>query len=255
MQLIDAHCHLDFESFDDDRDTVIQNAKAGAISDIIIPGTERQHWGRVREVCQQYPCCHPCYGLHPYWSKQHTDDDLHALEAWLKDNPAVAVGECGLDFRPDQADHDRQQYIFERQLDLAHRLALPVVIHAVKATEQAYLTIKNFPRLTGMIHSYSGSLEQAGMLINEGFFISLGGAVTYPQAKKIRRVATEIPLGSLLLETDAPDQPGFNHQGQRNQPAYLNETLACISELRPEPVDQIAAQTTENARKLFALKT
>jgi TatD DNase family protein len=253
MQLIDAHCHLDFPDFDNDRDMLIAEAGSAGISDIVVPGTQQTTWDRVNDICKQHRACHPCYGLHPYWCQQHRDDDIAELERYLSQHGAIAVGECGLDFRPQQAPRDRQLYFFEAQLDIAYRHALPVVIHAVKATDQIYQSLKAFPGLTGMIHSYSGSLEQAEMLVADGFYISLGAAVTYPQAKKVRRVARELPLDYLLLETDAPDQPGIKHQKQRNQPAWLVDTLSVISELRNEPVANIADQTTINAKRLFSL--
>ncbi len=252
-QLIDSHCHLDFESFDKDRDQVIQRALNQNIKNIIIPGTQKKSWNRIKQLCDQYQQLHACYGLHPYWANEHSKQDIKQLKKYIEINHPVAIGECGLDFRPQQADKETQLFFFEAQLDIAANHQLPAVIHSVKATETVIQTIKKFKNLSGMIHSYSGSSEQAKQLIDLGFCISVGGSVTYDNAKKIRQVVKDIPLTSLLLETDAPDQPDLKHFNKRNEPAYLLNTLKAIAKLRGEPADKIAEQTTINAKKLFKI--
>ena len=253
IQLIDSHCHLDFESFDKDRAEVIRRAIDKNIQNIIIPGTRKAYWHRIKQLCQQYPQLHACYGLHPYWVNEHEQHDIEQLNEYIKTNRPVAIGECGLDFRPGQADKEAQLYYFAAQLDAAESSQLPVVIHSVKATETVIQTIKKFKNLKGMIHSYSGSTEQAKQLIELNFYISVGASVTYENAKKIKQVVKDMPLTSLLLETDSPDQPDLKHYKQRNEPAYLVNTLQAIAELRKEPADVIARQTTENAKSLFRL--
>ena len=250
--LIDAHCHLDFTCFNPDRKQLIAQAHRNHVKKIIIPATQKIYWERIKQLCQQADL-YACYGLHPYWVNQHKTDDLAELEKNLNDYDCVAVGECGLDFRPGQADKKRQLYYFEAQLTIAQQQALPVVIHAVRATEVVLDILKKYPHLHGMIHSYSGSLEQARQLIDRGFYISIGGAITYPQARKIHRIGQHIPLSALLLETDAPDQPDYSHQGERNQPAYLVNTLQAVAELRDEDTAVIATQTTLNTENLFNL--
>ncbi len=250
-QLIDSHCHLDFEVFDNDRSDVLQRARDNNISDIVIPGTEKIFWDRIKQLCKNHTQLHACYGLHPYWVSDHNKQDIEKLKEYIDSNRPVALGECGLDFRPQQADKKSQLYFFEAQLTIANNHQLPVVIHSVKATETVIQMIKKFKTLTGMIHSYSGSSEQARQLIDLNFYISLGGSVTYDHANKIRKLAREIPLTSLLLETDSPDQPDQKNSGKRNEPAYLVNTLEAISELRDEPREIIAQQTTSNAKTLF----
>lgn len=257
--LIDAHCHLDFESFDNDRTEVVQRACENNISDIIIPGTEKIYWDRIKNLCtgntseqsSSWPQLHACYGLHPYWVSENNRGDIESLKQYIDSNNPVAVGECGLDFRPQHADKKTQLLFFEMQLNIATDAGLPVVIHSVRATETVIQLIKKFKTLTGMIHSFSGSSEQAKQLIDLNFYISLGGSLTYDNAKKIKKVAKEIPLTSLLLETDAPDQPDQKNQGNRNEPAYLVNTLEAIAELRQESAEAIATQTTTNAKTLF----
>jgi len=252
-QLIDSHCHLDFEIFDNDREQVLQRAKECNISNAIIPGTERNYWQRIKKLCSEHQQLHACYGLHPYWAGKHKKQDIEQLTKFIEINHPVALGECGLDFRPQQADKKTQLYFFEAQLEIAENNQLPLVIHSVKATEAVIQLIKKFKNLNGMIHSYSGSLEQARQLIELNFFISIGGSVTYDNTSKVKKVAREIPLSSLLLETDAPDQPDQKHSGKRNEPAYLVNTLDVIAEIRDEAKEDIARQTTANAKKLFGI--
>lgn len=251
--LIDSHCHLDFEVFDGDRADVLQRAKNSGITDIIIPGTEKKHWQRITSLCesQPQPQLHACYGLHPYWANKHNKQDIVQLQKYIDQHPLVAIGECGLDFRPQQADKKTQQYFFEAQLSLAEDYQLPIVIHSVNATETVIQTIKKFKNLQGMIHSYSGSSEQARQLIDLNFYISLSGGVTYDNAKKIRRVARDIPLTSLLVETDAPDQPDLKNAGKRNEPAFLINTVKIIAGIREESIEMVAIKTSSNAKKLF----
>ncbi len=251
--LIDSHCHLDFDAFDSDRSAVIERARSNGIKQIVIPGVNSSHWGHIREICHNNSQMYACYGLHPYLAEEHTDDDIIQLRDWLQNNDCVAVGECGLDYRKNQADKQVQLKFFNAQLEIAHQINKPVVIHSVHATEDVINSIKNYPGLHGMIHSYSGSYEQALKIINMGFYISLGGAITYDNAKRLRAIAGKIPLESILLETDAPDQPDASHFNQRNEPAYLVNVLQCISELRDEPIEEIARRTTRNAQELFGI--
>ena len=252
--LIDSHCHLDFDAFRPDRSAVIERARGVGVSHIVIPGVNHGNWNDIRSLCDTDTRIHPCYGLHPYWAAEHSDDDVEQLTDWLDSNDCVAVGECGLDYRKNQADKRLQQQFFHAQLDIAHRRDKPVVIHSVRATEEVISSIKNYPGLRGMVHSYSGSHEQAMQLIGLGFCISFGGAITYDNAKKLRATAASLPLDSILLETDAPDQPDKAHHGQRNEPAYLVNVLECLAELRDEPIGEIAERTTANARALFGIQ-
>ncbi len=253
LDLIDSHCHLDFDAFDSDRNSVIERARSKGINQFVIPGVRHSNWGLIRAICNSNTQVHACYGLHPYLAGEHTDDDILQLSHWLDNNDCVAIGECGLDYRKDQADQALQLKFFNAQLEIAHVTGKPVVIHSVRATEDVIHLIKNYPDLRGMVHSYSGSYEQAMQLIDLGFYISYGGAITYDNARKLRATASDIPLGSILLETDAPDQPDADHFNQRNEPAYLVNVLKCLSELRDEPLEQIARQTTKNAQELFGI--
>jgi TatD DNase family protein len=252
-ELIDSHCHLDFEAFDADRDRVIQRARSCGISHIVIPGVRRSTWSTIRAICETDAQIHPCYGLHPYLAAEHADDDLDNLARWLAANECVAIGECGLDYRKGQADKQVQMQFFEAQVEMAFAGGNPVVIHSVRATEDVIRTVSRYPGLRGMIHSFSGSYEQAMTLVDLGFYISFGGAVTHDRATKLRATAARLPLNAILIETDAPDQPDAAHPDQRNEPSYLVNVLDCLQTLRDEPVERIAEQTTLNAKELYRI--
>ena len=251
--IIDSHCHIDFEIFDPDRDQVLQRALNLRIEHIIVPAVSADTWDRVKQTCHRHTQLHPAYGLHPYFIDLHEHTHLDMLDQWLTKERPIAVGECGLDFFLKELDRDKQLEFFEAQLSMALEHQLPVVIHSRKATEQVIQSIKKYPGLRGMIHSYSGSFEQALQLIELGFFISFGGAITFDKATRVRAIAQNIPLQALLVETDAPDQPGSHHYGNRNEPGFIIEVLDVLAELRGVDLGVVVEATSCNAVELFGL--
>jgi len=183
----------------------------------------------------------------------HRPEHLDALRDWLERERPVAVGECGLDFFVEGLDADTQRMYFARQLELAREFELPVILHARRAVDEVIAGIRRIGGLRGVVHSFSGSEEQARQLWKLGFLIGLGGPVTYERANKLRSLVATMPLEYLLLETDAPDQPLAAHRGERNEPVWLGEVLATVAILRGEDPQVIAQATTHNARNLFGL--
>jgi len=169
-----------------------------------------------------------------------------------KERP-IAVGECGLDYSITEDDRLKQQQLFAAHLAMAREFNLPIIIHARKAVEDVINMIKASGHYRGVIHSYNGSQQQAKQLLDLGYRLGFGGAVTYPRASRLRAMVQSLPLDGILLETDAPDQPDAAHHGQLNQPAYLIDILHFISDIRPESAMDIAVQTTRNSVELFAL--
>ncbi|MEQ4576641.1 MAG: TatD family hydrolase [Gammaproteobacteria bacterium] len=253
MHLVDSHCHLDAEEFDPDRDAVLARARRAGVNDQLVPAVAAAGWPKLREICAASPGLHPAYGLHPMFLDAHRHEHLDQLRAWIERERPRAIGECGLDFYVEGLDAGEQRLYFRRQLELAAEYDLPVIVHARRAVEEVIATIKSVGRLRGVVHSFSGSPEQAAQLWKLGFMIGLGGPVTYSRAHRLRRLVADMPLEQLLLETDAPDQPDAGIRGQRNEPARLGAVLACIAGLRGEPEQAIARQTTANARRLFGL--
>lgn len=251
--LSDSHVHLDDARFDDDRGAVIGRARHADVGVQIIPAVDRTSWDRIRMLCDSAADLHPAYGLHPLFLQQHRPDDVEALGQWLQQHRAVALGEIGLDFYADGLDVDEQRHYFSRQLGLAREMDLPVIVHARKALQEVTLTLRKVSGLRGVVHSFSGSPEQARQLFELGFHIGIGGPVTYERARRLHRVVSGMPLEFLLLETDAPDQPIAGHQGQRNEPARIREVCQSVARLRHEHADAIAEQTTANTKGLFGI--
>ena len=253
MQLIDSHCHFDDESFDADRTQALARAHAVGVIEQVIPAVKAAWWPRIRQLCLDHPELHPTYGLHPMYLQDHLPLHLDSLGEWAAREQPVAIGECGLDFYINDPQPQQQQFYFEGQLAVAREFDLPVIIHARRAVEEVINTIRRFPGVHGVLHSYSGSEQQARRLIDLGFLMSFGGPVTYERANRLRKLIRTLPLDAILLETDAPDQPDSDHRGERNEPAYLPTVLQTISRLRDEPVERIAQQTQANTRRLFRI--
>jgi len=253
VSLFDSHAHLDSPEFDADRRQVLLDARTAGVEQVLVPAVAAAGWQALHALCASEPGLHPAYGLHPCYLDRHADDqDLVALATWLETHPAAAVGECGLDgIAPD---HDRQVRLLRGHFEIAQRFDLPLVLHARRAFEAMILELRRFGKpLRGVVHSFSGSAEQAHQLWNLGFFVGIGGPVTHDRARRLRKVVASLPAESLLLETDAPDQPGARHKGRRNEPAFLVEVLHSIAELRGDDPEALARSTTANARRLFGL--
>lgn len=249
--LFDSHVHLDAAAFDPDRDAVIARARQVGVKTMIVPAVDFASWARIRSLCADHQGLLPAYGLHPMYLAQHAPGHVDALSSWLDDGDAVALGEMGLDFHLDGLDQQLQRDYFVRQLQLARDRALPVIVHARGALEEVLLTLRRMPGLRGVVHSFSGSEQQARQLWRMGFHLGIGGPVTHDRAQRLRRIVAQMPLEFLLLESDAPDQPDAGHRGQRNEPARIIEVLRCVAMLRGASTAEIASATTLNARRLF----
>ena len=196
----------------------------------------------------------PCRGAQRDGRQHAAGGDQLRRRLQLGRERPVAVGECGLDYYVEGLDRDRQHSLFEAQLGLARDHDLPVIVHARRAVDPVIAAIRTAGGLRGVVHSFSGSPEQARQLWDLGFLVGLGGPVTYERAKRLRRLVARMPLEFLLLETDSPDQPDAGWRGQRNEPARLTQVLETIATLRDEAPEAIAAATTANAWRLFGLQ-
>ncbi|WP_202840410.1 TatD family hydrolase [Luteimonas saliphila] len=253
MLLIDSHCHLDAPEFDGDRDAVVARAHAAGVRSQVIPAVQAEAWPKLRDLCRTTPGLYPAYGLHPMYLAAHLPGHLQDLRAWIERERPVAVGECGLDYFVDGLDRDAQQACFEGQLRLAREFDLPVIVHARRAVDAVIATLRRIGGLRGVVHSWSGSEEQARQLWRLDFLLGIGGPVTYERARRLRRLVAAMPLQHLLLETDAPDQPDAGIRGQRNEPARLAAVLEAVATLREVDPEEIARATSVNAARLFGL--
>lgn len=250
-ELFDSHCHFDAAAFDPDRPAVLARARAAGVRRQLVPAVSRAGWEKLRDLCAADDGLHPAYGLHPMYLGEHQPAHLDELERWLADERPAAVGECGLDHFVEGLDPGAQRVYFIRQLELARAFDLPVVLHARRAVDEVIAALRRIGGLRGVVHSWSGSDEQARQLFGLGFHLGIGGPVTFARAQRLRRTVAAMPIEWLLLETDAPDQPGEGHRGERNEPALLAEVLAVVAELRGEPPGAVAAATAANAARLF----
>jgi len=250
----DTHCHFDFPPFTGSEAASIELANQAGVEKIIVPAIEAERFATVLALATQHSALYAAIGLHPIVIHKHNDASLALLEHHLQQQPEklVAIGEIGLDLYMDDPLFDRQETILDAQLKLAKHYDLPVILHSRRTHDKLAMHLKRhaLPR-TGVVHGFAGSLQQAERFIDLGYYIGVGGTITYPRAGKTRDVMTRLPLSSLLLETDAPDMPLNGFQGQPNRPERVADVFKTLCELRAEPPSEIANALIYNADKLF----
>lgn len=256
MRLIDTHTHLDFPEFDADRETVLAQSRKQGIERLVVLGVDQGHWQRLWQLVEANEGLYAAFGLHPVYLDSHQPADLEALRHWLErlaGHPKLcAVGEFGLDYFLEQLDRERQQVLFEAQLQLAMEFDLPALLHVRRAHAATIATLKRIrPPRGGIIHAFAGSLEEAREYIRLGFRLGLGGAATWPQASRLRRVVTALPLEAIVLETDSPDMAPAMHPYQRNSPQFLADICRELAALRGMPPEALAEASSRNAEALF----
>ncbi|MFN8767022.1 MAG: TatD family hydrolase [Lysobacteraceae bacterium] len=251
MRLYDSHSHLDAPEFDADREAVIARAEAVGVDRQLVPAVDFGSWPTLKAVCALRPGLKTAYGLHPMYLDRHRPEHLDALPGWIERERPAAVGEFGLDFFVEGLDPGTQRVYFVRQLEIAKAFDLPVVLHARRAVDEVIATLRRIGGLRGVVHSWSGSEEQAAQLHRLGFKLGIGGPVTFERAQRLRRTVATVPREQLLIETDSPDQPDATRRGERNEPAFLRTVLAEVARLRSEDEAEVAAYTSANAEALF----
>lgn len=256
MQLIDTHTHLDFPDFDADRGELLTRSRSLGVERMVVLGVYRDNWQRLWDLCQQENGLYAAFGLHPVYLDQHQPEHLAQLRDWLQrlagEEKLCAVGEFGLDYYVESLDRERQQALFEAQLRLAMDFELPALLHVRRAHAVTIATLKRFKLPHGgIVHAFAGSYEEAREYIRLGFKLGLGGAPTWPQALRLRKVIPRLPLEAIVLETDAPDMAPAMHPGIRNSPEHLPDICAALAELRGISPDELASASSRNAAELF----
>ncbi|CAM4230211.1 TatD family hydrolase [Pseudoalteromonas byunsanensis] len=254
MKFIDTHCHLDFAEFKPDLELQLANAQALGICSFIVPGITARQSETLLAFAKRYPQCRVAAGLHPYFIDQHTEEALHQFIAFANENHPylAAIGECGLD---GTCPHIQwQQEIFAEHIKLSNALQLPLIVHHRQTHHLIAQAFKQTPpKFGGVIHAFSGSLQQAKYYLEQGFKLGVGGTISYERATKTKQVFSQLPLDSLLLETDAPSMPLSGHQGKINEPKRLLDVFECLCQLRSESPEQIAQQLYLSSCTLFRI--
>ena len=251
--LIDSHAHLEMKEFDSDREEVIERARQAGVDYIITVGTNLVLSRKALSLAHQYENIYATIGIHPHdvaKTSNKTFDDLRVLAG---DKKVIAYGEIGLDFFRNISPHEKQIEMFNRQLELAQELKLPVIIHDRDAHEQTLQMVKASGVRQGVFHCFSGDYNMAKECIELGFYISVPGVVTFDKAKKMRDVVQHTPLDFLLLETDCPYLAPIPHRGERNEPSFIIHTAKKIAEIKGMPWEDVAQSAARNTQKLFRL--
>jgi TatD DNase family protein len=254
--LIDTHTHLDFPDFDTDRCAVLANARVLGVERMVLLGVEQTNWQRLWDLVVNEHGLYAAFGLHPVFLSQHQPthlEDLRNLLARHSGNPKLcAVGEIGLDYFLPELDRGQQQALFIAQLALAAEFELPALLHVRRSHAEVIANLKR-QRLKrgGIVHAFAGSLEEAREYLKLGFKLGIGGAATWPQALRLRKVIAALPLEALLLETDSPDMAPAMHPQQRNSPEFLPDICANLAELKGLSPSELASASSQNACALF----
>lgn len=257
--LVDTHCHLNMNTFDEDRQEVLQQARTAGIERILIPGIDLASSRKASQLARVHGGLFAAVGVHPHESAGWTLETGPMLRMLSEEEHTVAIGEIGLDYYRDHAPHDVQQRVFAEQLELAADLELPVVIHQ-RESLQAIMPIlaawiKTLPAelaaRPGVLHAFSGDCDDAREAARLGFYIGIGGPLTFRNADRIKRVVAEIPLSHLVLETDAPYLAPQPMRGKRNEPGYLVYTARAVAAIKTKALEDVLRITTENANHLF----
>jgi len=253
IQFVDSHCHIDFAAFDDDREDVIDRAYKQGVKNIIVPAVSAALWSHCITVCQAYAGCHLALGMHPLFIDQHQPQHLTQLDQLIVQQQPIAVGEIGLDFYQKDSDREKQRAYFHKQLIIAKRHHLPVIIHNRKAHDECLEHLREINVKGGIIHAFNGSLQQAEKYIELGFLLGFGGMLTFQRSTKLRALAKAIKLKNIVLETDAPDMTVVQHRGMRNSPEHIPYIAQSIADIKNTSVPQVADITTRNIELLFGL--
>ncbi len=256
ISIFDTHCHLDFPQFDGNRKKMIAVAEEAGIAGLLIPGVKRTGWRAIRQISATYQICHTALGLHPMFVEEHKEQDLHDLEMALSVGPIAAIGEIGLDFYHSDSNRDSQLHYLNAQMSIAKSADLPIILHVRKAHDEMLkvLSTQKF-QSGGIVHAFNGSEHQALKYIERGFKLGFGGAMTYPRAAKLHRLAANLPLTSIVLETDAPDMPPVTCKQSYNTPLHLFDNFRSLVTLRSDSAVSIAKQTSINSLDVLRLSS
>jgi len=253
--LFDTHTHVNADQFEGEEDAVLARAKEAGVSKMIVVGFDAKTIKRAMKLVETHDFLYAAVGWHPVDAIDMTDDDLNWIEELASHPKVVAIGETGLDYYWDKSAKDVQKKVFRQQIQLAKKVKLPLIIHNREATDDVIEILKQegADEIGGVMHCFSGTLEQAKTCIDLNFYISFAGPVTFKNAKPLQEVAREVPLERMLIETDCPYLAPHPFRGKRNEPAYVRYVAQQIAQLKNKSFEEIAAITFENASQLFQI--
>lgn len=249
LMFIDTHCHL-YDEYYSDMDMVIQNAVKNNVKRVIVNGCDMKSNKEVLELIKKYDIVYGALGFHPSELDGISDEELKWLDDNLDNSKIVAVGEIGLDYHYDETDREKQQYFFRKQLEIAKKHNLSVIVHSRDSIQDTYNILKD-SSVKGVLHCYSGSLEMAREFIKIGYFLGVGGIITFKNAKNIINVINNIGLEYILLETDSPYLAPEPYRGRTNEPAYIPIIASKIAALKGVSISEVERITTGTARGIF----
>lgn len=252
--IIDTHAHYDDEQFDGDREELLGSMEAGGVGLIVNAGSTLESWSRIVELTEKYPFLYGAIGIHPDEAGSLSEERMREMEELLDRDKIVAVGEIGLDYYWDKENHDIQKKWFIRQLETARKKDMPVIIHSREAAADTMEIMKTYAAgMRAVIHCYSYSPEMAKEYVKMGYYIGVGGVVTFKNAKKLKQVVEDLPLESIVLETDCPYLAPEPFRGKRNSSLYLPYVAEKIAEIKGVSAEEVVRQTEENSRQLYRL--
>ena len=251
--LFDTHAHLNDPAFDPDREALMAGLKDKGIGYVMNAGCSLQSSKDIIAMAENYPWLYASVGSHPDSADEVNEDVIEAYRAMCAHEKVKAIGEIGLDYYYEHTPRDIKKNAFRMQMALAQETGLPVIIHEREAHDDGMRIVKEFPRVKGVFHCYSGSAEMARQLVNMGWYIGFTGVLTFKNARKAVETASSIPLERIVLETDCPFMAPEPYRGKRNDPGYLIKMAEKLAEIRGLSVEEVIAATTENAKRLYRI--
>ncbi|ACL74556.1 TatD family hydrolase [Ruminiclostridium cellulolyticum] len=253
--IFDTHAHYDDEKFDEDRDGLLQELYSNGIGYIVNASADINSLDASIELSGKYDFVYAALGIHPHYADQINDEVIERIKKLCKNSKVVAIGEIGLDYYYDNSPRDIQKHWFERQIELAKELELPIIIHDRDAHEDTLNIIKktNAQQVGGIFHCFTGSREMALDVLKHNLYIAVGGAVTFKNSRRIKEVVEAVPLDRLVIETDCPYLTPEPYRGKRNNSGYLIHIIEKIAEIKGVSSEEIEEATLINAKKVFKL--
>jgi TatD DNase family protein len=255
MRLIDSHCHLNYEGLVERQDEVLDNARERGVTGFLNISMRQKEWGEVIAVAERNDDVWASVGVHPHEADAHPDLGAAALVQGTKHPRVIAIGECGLDYYYDKSDRQSQRDRFEAHIEAARQTGLPLIVHTREAEKDTAEILGRAVKeggITGVFHCFTGSADLAKTALDLGFFVSLSGIVTFKNAQDLQHVARNLPLQSLLVETDSPFLAPVPHRGQKCEPAFVADTGSFVAKLRGEDPEVLGEATTANFFSLFS---